>query len=64
MKSVRLLLLLLFASWAHAAEVIPPSPPRYFNDYAGVVSSGTANDLNRQLEQFERDTSSQIVVAI
>ena len=47
-----------------AAETIPPSPSRYFNDAAGIVPKSTADQLNRQLEQFERDTSNQIVVAI
>ena len=49
---------------AHAAEVIPPKPDRYFNDYAGVVSHGVAERLNTQLAQFERDTSDQVVVAV
>ena len=56
--------LVLFATLATAAEVIPPRPEAYFNDYARVVSSATATELNRQLEQFERDTSSQILVAV
>ena len=49
---------------AFAAEVIPPKPAKYFNDYAGVVSSATAARLNSQLEQFERDSYNQIVVAV
>jgi len=48
----------------HAAEVIPPKPEKYFNDYAHVASSATVTELNQRLEQFERDTSSQIVVAV
>jgi uncharacterized protein len=47
-----------------AAEVIPPAPPNYFNDYAGVVPPGTAAGLNQELENFERATSSQILVAV
>jgi uncharacterized protein len=47
-----------------AAEVIPPAPAQYFNDYANVVSPGVASQLNQTLEQFERDTSDQIVVAV
>lgn len=47
-----------------AAEVIPPAPERYFNDYAHVVSAAAASRLNSQIEQFERDTSNQIRVAI
>ena len=49
---------------AHAAEVIPPKPAGYFNDYAGVVSQTAATRFNEQLAQFERETSNQIVVAI
>jgi uncharacterized protein len=43
---------------------MPPPPARYFNDYAGVVSAPVADRLNRQLEDFEKSTSSQVVVAI
>jgi len=55
---------LLAATGLAAAERIPPAPPRYFNDYANVVSRGTADTLNRQLEQFERDSSNQVLVVI
>jgi uncharacterized protein len=54
---------LLLAAAAFAAP-LPPTPTRFFNDYAGMVSSGTADRLNRALEDFERQTSSQILVAI
>src|SRR5437763_12922850 len=47
-----------------AAEVIPPKPDRYFNDYAGVVSKEAARRFNEQLAQFERETSDQVVVAV
>ena len=47
-----------------AAEVIPPLPQNHFNDYAHVVSPATASQLNGQLAEFERASSSQIVVAI
>jgi uncharacterized protein len=49
---------------SQAAEVIPPKPDRYFNDYAGVVSKEAAQRFNEQLAQFERETSDQVVVAI
>ncbi len=49
---------------AGAAEVMPPAPPRYFNDFAAVTKPGAAEALNKQLEQFEKETSSQIVVAV
>ncbi|HVU27105.1 MAG TPA: TPM domain-containing protein [Verrucomicrobiae bacterium] len=59
--------LILFCAVAmQAAEVMPPAPApaKYFNDYAGVISATTAENLNRTLEDFERATSSQILVAI
>jgi uncharacterized protein len=49
---------------SRAAEVIPPPPPAYFNDFAGVVSRAVAAGLNSQLDQFERSTSNQVLVAI
>ena len=49
---------------SRAAERIPPPPARYFNDYAQVMPRATGDQLNRRLEQFERDTSNQILVAI
>ena len=49
---------------SRAAEVTPPKPDRYFNDYAGVVSKEAALRFNEQLAQFERETSDQVVVAI
>jgi uncharacterized protein len=47
-----------------ASDVIPSRPTRYFNDAAGIVSAADADQLNRRLEDFERATSNQIVVAI
>ena len=53
-----------FAAEASAAEVIPPKPTAYFNDYANVVPKDKALALNEKLAQFERDTSNQIVVVV
>ena len=64
MKRIWLIFILFFCAKAFAAEVIPPAPVNHFNDYANVVSSSTANRLNSQLEDFERQTSNQIVVAV
>jgi len=47
-----------------SAEVIPPKPAGFFNDYAGVVPKEAALRLNEQLAQFERETSNQVVVAV
>jgi len=55
---------ILFAVAAQAAEVIPPKPNRYFNDYASAVSKETALRFNEQLAQFERETSDQVLVAV
>jgi uncharacterized protein len=55
---------LFLASIAQGAEVIPQKPPRYVNDYASVLSAGALQKLNSALENFEKETSSQIVVVI
>jgi uncharacterized protein len=62
--AIALALSALFAISAHAAELIPPKPAGYFNDYAGVVSKEAASRFNEQLAQFERETSDQVVVAV
>ncbi len=64
---MKTLVAVVLAGWcaaAFAAEVIPPPPARYFNDYANVVSPATAARLNQTLEDFERQSSCQILVAI
>lgn len=58
------LLLLLALVRLDAAEVLPPKPAGYFNDYAGVVSKSAALKFNEQLAQFERETSNQVLVAV
>jgi uncharacterized protein len=67
-RARRLLWFLLFLALGcvriRAAEVIPPAPAFYFNDYAGVTSADTASRLNKKLEDFERETSNQILVAV
>jgi uncharacterized protein len=64
MKRIALWLAAFVAIQSHAAEVIPPKPAAYFNDYAGVVSKEAASRFNEQLAQFERETSNQFVVAM
>jgi uncharacterized protein len=59
-----LALLFAFSPLGRAAEVMPPKPAGYFNDYAGVVSKEKAAQFNEQLAQFERETSNQVVVAV
>jgi uncharacterized protein len=41
---------------------IPEKPQRYVTDRAGVFGPGEAEALNARLEQFERETSDQILV--
>ena len=55
---------LMWCMCASADEVLPPAPAHYFNDYASVVSAETASRLNATLEDHERQSSDQIVVAI
>ena len=64
MKRIALCLAAFVAIQSQAAEVIPPKPAGYFNDYANVVSKEAANRFNEQLAQFERETSNQVVVAV
>jgi len=54
----------LLCCGVRAAEVIPAAPHNHFNDYASLVSAGTAQALETELTQFERDTSNQMLVAI
>ena len=64
MRRLCVILLLIFGFRLLANEVIPPPPTAYFNDYAHVVSTATAAQLNQTLEDFERQSSDQILVAI
>ena len=64
LRSIVVGLCVVLISHSFAAEVIPPKPDRYFNDYVGVVSKEAASRFNEQLAQFERETSDQVVVAV
>jgi len=52
------------AAVGFAAETLPAKPTQYFNDYARLVSAPQAAELNQRLDEFERETSNQLVVAI
>ena len=45
-------------------EQLPPKPARYVTDNAGALPADRAEALNSKLEQYERDTSNQILVWI
>jgi len=49
---------------AGAAESLPPPPADYFNDYANVAAAPVAADPNAKLQTFEKQTSTQAVVAV
>jgi uncharacterized protein len=55
---------LAFSAALVAADAPPPRPTKYFTDYAGMVSAQTAARLERALEDYEKQTSSQILVTI
>lgn len=48
---------------ACASDALPPKPARYIEDTAGILSPATRDALNSKLEQFERESSSQVLVA-
>lgn len=65
MQRILLWLCVLLASTAaRAAETIPAAPTRFFNDFALTVKPETAERLNHELADFERQTSTQIITAI
>ena len=64
MKRLSIFLLAAWCWAASAAEIIPPVPAQWFNDYARVVSPATATRLNQTLQDFERASSSQVLVAV
>ena len=48
---------------ALVADVLA-KPRYYFNDYASLIDPKTAQQLNKRLEDFERQTSNQFLVVI
>jgi uncharacterized protein len=64
MRRFGFILIWIWCLSAMAAEVIPPAPSQYFNDYAHVVDAGTAQQLNGELDNFERSTGNQLLVAV
>ncbi len=56
--------LVLLLSCALSGQTPPPAPPTHLADRAGVLSASAAAQLTSELEAFERDTSSQVIVWI
>jgi hypothetical protein len=48
----------------YQGQDIPALPSHHFNDYANVVSSATASRLDSVLQNNERESTDQIVVAV
>ncbi|MFW6290643.1 MAG: TPM domain-containing protein [Mariniphaga sp.] len=63
-KITGLLILTLLLSVLSLKAEIPerPNPPRLVNDFAGILSTPEAEQLENKLVQFARETSTQIVV--
>jgi uncharacterized protein len=49
---------------AAAPPEIPPSPTRWVTDKAGLISPATRENLDRQLEAYERSSGHQVLVYI
>lgn len=64
MKKLTTILLALFILAVSGFAQIPdrPNPPRLVNDFAGVLSDGENSNMESALQQFTRQTSTQIVV--
>jgi len=58
-----LICLIQSAGVIRAAD-IPPRPSGYFNDLDSLVKKSTAQQLNRELSDFEHQTSNQLIVVI
>lgn len=59
------ILLISIQSWAQDIKLpARPDPPRLVNDYAGMLSSGDADALENRLDQYEKETSTQIAIVI
>lgn len=61
-KILSILIWLIGFSALHAEIPERPVPPKLVNDFAGILSTSEANNLETKLEQFARETSTQIVV--
>lgn len=62
MKSIVALLFALFLFTAPVFALDVPPLRAHVNDYAGMLSPGTVQELERRLTDFERSDSTQIVV--
>jgi uncharacterized protein len=62
-KTIKLIIFFIGLTLSTFAEIPErPDPPRLVNDFAGVLNRDEYNQLESTLEQFARETSTQIVV--
>lgn len=59
---VLMALALVLVPTVQARQTVPPAPADYVTDRAGVLRADTVRELNGRLSEFERQTSSQVVV--
>ncbi|HEX4997798.1 MAG TPA: TPM domain-containing protein [Terriglobia bacterium] len=59
-------IILGFGLWptVQAQDNLPPAPDKYLVDSANIIPPAKAAQINEELAAFDRDTSSQVVVAI
>ncbi len=63
MKRLLIVLMALMSVTFLKAEIPErPDPPRLVNDFAGIFDENESNSLESRLQQFARETSTQIVV--
>lgn len=63
MKKLIILFTLILGFTVSRAEIPErPNPPRLVNDFAGILNQSENNNLEAKLQQFARETSTQIVV--
>lgn len=57
-------ILILFVSFSSFAQDIPerPNPPKLVNDLANVLSAAEEQQMEQELDQFARETSTQIAI--
>ena len=53
-----------WTSFADAKTVIPPAPATYVFDQSGTLTLNAASSINARLDRYERDTSTQIIIAL
>lgn len=61
-RIIILLIYFLFITGLKAQIPERPEPPRLVNDFAGILTSSEFQAMESKLEQFARETSTQIVV--